>query len=164
MIHITSDSTTDLGELYERRGIEKLPLAVVLGSDTYEDGVTVHPSDIYDFVEKTKYCLKPRRARSKNTANSSPRFLNSDDDSIVHFTISSKLSVTYQNALAASKDFKTFTSSIRNRFPRAVVCSPLRVRSSRRGQIHRERNLRKVSRPRSRRRSVFLRGYDGLPV
>ena len=106
MIHITSDSTTDLGELYERRGIEKLPLAVVLGSDTYEDGVTIHPSDIYDFVEKNRILPKTAARSVEEHREFFASILRSDDDSIVHFTISSKLSVTYQNALAASKDFK----------------------------------------------------------
>lgn len=106
MIHITSDSTTDLGELYERRGIEKLPLAVVLGSDTYEDGVTIHPSDIYDFVEKNRILPKTAARSVEEHREFFASILESDDDSIVHFTISSKLSVTYQNALAASKDFK----------------------------------------------------------
>lgn len=106
MIHITSDSTTDLGELYERRGIEKLPLAVVLGSETYEDGVTIHPSDIYDFVEKNKILPKTAARSVEEHREFFASILKSDDDSIVHFTISSKLSVTYQNALTASKDFK----------------------------------------------------------
>ena len=146
MIHITSDSTTDLGELYERRGIEKLPLAVVLGSDTYEDGVTIHPSDIYDFVEKNKILPKTAARSVEEHREFFASILNSDDDSIV----------------------QRLQKRLRRRFAIAFLgrrsAHPLRVRSSRRGQIHRERNLRKVSRPRSRRRSVFLRGYDGLPV
>ena len=106
MIHITSDSTTDLGDLYEKRGIKTLPLAVVLGSETYEDGVTVHPSDIYDFVAKNKILPKTAARSVEENREFFASILKSDEDSIVHFTISSKLSVTYQNALAASKDFK----------------------------------------------------------
>lgn len=106
MIHITSDSTTDLGELYEKRGIKTLPLAVVLGSETYEDGVTVHPFDIYNFVEKNKILPKTAARSVEEHREFFASILKSDDDSIVHFTISSKLSVTYQNALDASKDFK----------------------------------------------------------
>lgn len=106
MIHITSDSTTDLGELYEKRGIKTLPLAVVLGSETYEDGVTVHPFDIYNFVEKNRILPKTAARSVEEHREFFASILNSDDDSIVHFTISSKLSVTYQNALDASKDFK----------------------------------------------------------
>ena len=106
MIHITSDSTTDLGELYEKRGIKTLPLAVVLGKDTYEDGVTVHPSDIYDFVAKNKVLPKTAARSVEENREFFASILKSDEDSIVHFTISSKLSVTYQNAVAAAKEFK----------------------------------------------------------
>ena len=106
MIHITSDSTTDLGELYEKRGIKTLPLAVVLGKDTYEDGVTVHPNDIYDFVAKNKVLPKTAARSVEEHREFFASILKSDEDSIVHFTISSKLSVTYQNAVAAAKEFK----------------------------------------------------------
>lgn len=123
MIHITSDSTTDLGELYEKRGIKTLPLAVVLGKDTYEDGVTVHPNDIYDFVAKNKVLPKTAARSVEEHREFFASILKSDEDSIVHFTISSKLSVTYQNAVAAAKEFKTCTLSIRTRSPRAADCS-----------------------------------------
>lgn len=106
MIYITSDSTTDLGDLVEKRGVKVIPLAVVLGSDTFDDGVNVHPSDIYDFVAKTGVLPKTAARSAEEHREFFSSIIKSDDDAIVHFTISSNLSVTYGNACQAAKDFK----------------------------------------------------------
>lgn len=52
MIIISSDSTSDLNELFKTRNIPTLPLAVILGDKSYEDGITVTPDDIYAFVKE----------------------------------------------------------------------------------------------------------------
>lgn len=49
MILISSDSTADLNNLFAERGVAVLPLTVVLGGESYDDGVTVMPEDIYKF-------------------------------------------------------------------------------------------------------------------
>lgn len=53
-IVITSDSTCDLGEkLISERGIGIQPLTVILGSDSYKDGIDIVPEDIFRYFEKT---------------------------------------------------------------------------------------------------------------
>lgn len=53
MIRITADSTCDLGEHIVKRNIGVMPLSVILGENTFRDGVDIVPQDIFDFVEKT---------------------------------------------------------------------------------------------------------------
>ena len=49
-IKITGDSTIDLSkELIEKYDITLQPLYVNLGGDSYKDGVTITPDDIYAF-------------------------------------------------------------------------------------------------------------------
>ena len=51
---ITADSTCDLPqEIIEQREIVITPLTILLGEKSYLDSLEVHPSDIYEFVEKT---------------------------------------------------------------------------------------------------------------
>ena len=57
-ICITSDSTCDLGEQLEKWGVEVIPLNVVLDTETYLDGVNIHPTEIFAFVERTKQLPK----------------------------------------------------------------------------------------------------------
>lgn len=105
MVKIASDSTVDLGKDYQTRGVHVLPLSVFLGDKSYYDGVTVNPDDIYKFVEKTG-TLPKTAARSEAEAHEFFEEITRDGSSVVMFTISSKLSVTYENMVAAAKDFK----------------------------------------------------------
>ena len=58
-VKITSDSTCDLGELLvEKYGITIMPLNVILDTETYHDGVTIQPQDIFEFVAKTNMLPK----------------------------------------------------------------------------------------------------------
>lgn len=104
MIIISSDSTADLGDLFEKRNVPVLPLAVILGNNTYNDGVTIKPDDIYEFVEKNGVLPKT----SAKSAEEHKDFFNSirsnPDDTIIHFTISSGCSVISTNAKCAARE------------------------------------------------------------
>ena len=53
-IIVTTDSTSDLPkEILEKNNIIVLPLTVMLGEDSFEDGVNVTPQDIFSYVDKT---------------------------------------------------------------------------------------------------------------
>ena len=53
-IIITSDSTCDLSpELIVANDIRIFPLRVILGSETYRDGIDITPQEIFAYVEKT---------------------------------------------------------------------------------------------------------------
>ncbi|MDR0426380.1 MAG: DegV family protein [Clostridiales bacterium] len=104
MVKIAADSTVDLGALTKDRDIHIIPLTVVLGDKTYYDGVTTGPNDILAHVEKTGV-LPKTAARSVEEFKEFFEGLTRDGSGVVCFTISSKLSVTYENAVAAAKAF-----------------------------------------------------------
>ena len=106
MIKITSDSTCDLSPAQIRENdISIMPLNVILGGTTYEDGIDIRPSDIFSYVEKTGELPKTAaRSIAEYEAFFEP-FVKAGD-TVIHFNISSKSSSSYDFALAASKQFE----------------------------------------------------------
>lgn len=105
-IIISSDSTCDLSrELIERYQIRILPLGVTLGDKVYRDGVDVTPDDIYAYHAKTGQLPK---TSAINMAENADFFANltQDGSAVIHFTISSSMSATYNNARVAAEDFE----------------------------------------------------------
>ena len=103
-ICITSDSTCDLGEQLEKWNVKVIPLNVVLDTETYHDGVDIHPSDIFAFVERTKQ-LPKTSARSVHDYEEFFAENLKDCDSLVHFSISDKSSVSHNVAKQAAEKF-----------------------------------------------------------
>lgn len=114
-ILITSDSTTDLSpELRERCGIQLMRLVVSLNDVDHTDGLDITPDDIYRNYEKNK--TLPKTA-APNLADCTEFFRKYVEQgySIVHFTISSDMSSTYQNSVIAAEDFdNVFVVDTRN--------------------------------------------------
>lgn len=105
-IIITSDSTTDLGDaLKERYCIQTLPLGVTLSGKTYTDGIDITPDFIYEHHKKTGELPKTTATNISDCADFFAR-LTKDGSSVIHFTISSDMSSTYNNARIAAEDFK----------------------------------------------------------
>ncbi|MBR4910828.1 MAG: DegV family protein [Clostridia bacterium] len=105
-IIITSDSTTDLSpELIERYGVKIMPMAITLGGKTYHDGVDLYPDDIYEYHRK--FGELPKTAAT-NVAEGADFFRQFVDEgySVVHFTISSDMSSTYNNTCIAANEFE----------------------------------------------------------
>ncbi len=103
-VMITSDSTTDLGEmLINRYGIKILPLGVVLGDKVYADGIDITPDDIYAYHDRTGQLAK---TTATNQAEHLQFFKQFTDEgyAVVHFTISSGFSSTYANACLAAEE------------------------------------------------------------
>ena len=103
-IRITSDSTCDLGKLAGERSIGIMPLKVNLDTETYLDGVTITPADIFEFVEKTKMLPK----------TSAPSLIDYEEffekeiegyDALIHFNLSTKSSVSHTVAKQAAEKF-----------------------------------------------------------
>lgn len=104
-IIITSDSTTDLSpELKERYGIKTIPMGIALGDKLYLDGVDINPDMIYEHHAKTGELPK---TNANNVGECAEFFENliSDGKTVIHFTISSEMSSTYNNACLAAADF-----------------------------------------------------------
>ncbi len=104
-IILTSDSTTDLSpELIERYGLKIAPLFVDLGGETLKDGVDVGPDDVFAYVQRTG---KLPKTAAVNIADYTDFFAQyaKDGNAVLHFTISSEMSSTYQNACLAASEF-----------------------------------------------------------
>ena len=105
-IIFSADSTIDLSpDLKEKYGVRIIPLCVTVGGTEYLDGITLQSDDIYGLVEKTG--VLPRTA-AVNETNFLEHFhaIRKGDTSktIIHFSISSELSCSFQNAVNASKE------------------------------------------------------------
>ena len=105
-ILISSDSTCDLSpELVERYQIRIQPMGVTLGEQHYRDGVDITPDMIYAHQEKTGELPK---TSAINVAEALEYFedLKKDGSAVIHFTISSSMSSTYNNACVAAQEFE----------------------------------------------------------
>lgn len=104
-VKITSDSTSDLGDLFAERGIAVTPLTVLLGDRSGRDGTEITPDDIYAYFAETKTTPKtsavsPEEYREFFAAQTA------DGSEVVHFTISSEMSACYANACSVAGEFK----------------------------------------------------------
>ena len=104
-IIITSDSTTDLSpELRERYGIKIMPLIVSLNDRDYYDGMDISPEMIYEnyAVNNT---LPKTAAPNLEDCDAFFRKYAEQGCSVIHFTISSDMSSSYQNSCVAAQDY-----------------------------------------------------------
>ena len=103
---ITSDSTTDLSpELREQYGIVIMPLVVSLNDTNHLDGVDITPEDIYQNYEQNKTLPKTAAVNPIDCEEFFRKYVE-QGYSIVHFTISSEMSSTYQNSVIAAEEFE----------------------------------------------------------
>ncbi len=101
---ITSDSTTDLSkELRERYNITIMPLKITLGDKTYTDGVDINPDDIYAHHDKTGELPKTAATNVGDCIDFFKPFSEAGK-TVIHFTISSEMSSTYNNACIAAEE------------------------------------------------------------
>ncbi len=102
---ILSDSTCDLSpELVEQHGIGIVPLIVMKGEEEFSDGVTIHPADIFAHVAAGG-ALCSTAARSVGMYQEVFEQYAKDYDGILHISIGSGFSSSYQNASLAAEDF-----------------------------------------------------------
>ena len=102
-VKITIDSTADVSkEFLESYDISCIPLIVNMGGEEYLDSETVTTDDIKSFVDTTGKLPKTAARSAEDFKSFFKQFLDEGYDEIVHFSISSELSVTCQNARSAS--------------------------------------------------------------
>lgn len=104
-VKITTDSASDLNELFKTREIGEFPLYVMLGENQYLDDVDVKPTQIFEFYEKTGE-LPKTAARSIEDFYEYFKSFTDRGDSVVHIAISSQISATYEYASAAAQRLK----------------------------------------------------------
>lgn len=101
---ITSDSTTDLSpELRERYNVAISPLGITLGDKVYTDGVDITPDDIYAHHAKTGELPKTAATNVGDCLEFFKKFKD-ENKTVIHFTISSDMSSTYNNACIAAEE------------------------------------------------------------
>lgn len=106
MVQIISDSTCDLSaELLDRYDIAILSLHVLLGTDEYLDGKNITPDELYSWSDAHKSTPKTSAAAVEEIKQFFRPFLDEGKE-IVCFSISSTMSVTYQNMCMAVRELK----------------------------------------------------------
>ena len=102
---ISTDSTCDLPQdLIDKHNIKIQPLHVNLDNNDYLDSVDIFPDDIYRIYDEKGILPKTSAPNIGEYLISFDKYLK-EGESIVHISLGSGLSSSYQNALAASKNF-----------------------------------------------------------
>lgn len=102
---ITRDSTSDLPlDIIEKYNIKTVPLGITLGDKNYRDGVDIDPDFIYKYHEEHGVLPKTSAANIAEMIDFFTPFVE-EGYAVIHFTLSSKMSSTYQNSLLAAEEF-----------------------------------------------------------
>lgn len=105
-IAISAESTIDLSkEQLQHYNISTIPFLVTLGDRSAPDG-DITPKEIFEFVEKTDTLPKTSAINSYQYGEYFKEILKSGYDAIIHVSLSSKISSSYQNAFIASQEFE----------------------------------------------------------
>ncbi|MCR5112769.1 MAG: DegV family protein [Acholeplasmatales bacterium] len=103
-VKIITDSTCDLGkDLAKEFDVEIVPLYVIFGDHSYEDGVEITTAEIYKKVEELGELPKTSAITTPILVDIFSKWYNEGYD-IVFTGISSKMSRTYQSAVLAAEE------------------------------------------------------------
>lgn len=104
-IAISAESTIDLTkELLEDNQIETVPFSILLGDELSYDG-EVTADELINFVAENNVLPKTSAVNEFQYTEHFEKLLK-DHDAVIHFSLSSKLSLACTNAINASKQFK----------------------------------------------------------
>ena len=104
-IKITADSTCDLSEeLLRQWNISLMPIHILMGDDTYLDGVTIHPADVFAHVDAGGQTPRSAAANPVEYIDFFEPFAK-EYDAVIHISVSAKLSSCYQNACLAAQEY-----------------------------------------------------------
>lgn len=104
-IKITADSTCDLSkELVEKLNIAIFPLTIIKNNEAYADGITITPDEIFAHVAAGGD-LCSTTAGSVGEYQELFEKYSKDYDGVVHISLGSGFSSSYQNACLAASDF-----------------------------------------------------------
>ena len=102
-ICISAESTIDLPrEVLDEYKIKTIAFNVILGDKSQEDGV-VTPEDIFEYVDKTGVLPKTSAVNEARYEEYFGKLLK-EYDAIIHFSLSSDLSSSYNNACIAAQE------------------------------------------------------------
>ena len=104
-IKILSDSTCDLPQdLLNQYNITLAPLTVVKNDQAFKDGVDIFPSDIFAHVAAGGALCSTSACSVGEYADLFEKY-SADYDAIIHISLGSGFSSSYQNACVAASDF-----------------------------------------------------------
>lgn len=101
-VKITTDSASDLNNLFAARDIGEFSLYVMLGDNQYLDDVDIQTPMIFDYYEKTGK-LPTTAARSIEDFYEYFKSFTDRGMAVVHIAISSEISSTYNYSLEAAE-------------------------------------------------------------
>ena len=88
-IKITADSTCDLSEeLLAQWDIALMPMHILMGEDSYLDGVTIHPADVFAYVNAGGKMPKSAAANLVEYTDFFEPFAK-ECDAVIHISVSS---------------------------------------------------------------------------
>lgn len=103
-IKITADSTCDLNEeMLEKFEVETIPLHIIYGDESFDDGVNIHPTDIMDRYKSDKELPKTSAVSTWEYTEKFKKYIDDGYD-IIHINIGSSISSSYQNCVAAANE------------------------------------------------------------
>ena len=98
-IKITADSTCDLSaELLQKWDITLMPMHILMGEDSYLDGVTIHPADVFTYANGGGKMPKSAAANLVEYAEFFGNYTG-DYDAVIHISVSSQNICTGQGYL-----------------------------------------------------------------
>lgn len=104
-VKVLTDSTSDLSyDLLKERGIEVVPLHIVLGDKSFPDDGRMKNSELFLYADKFNVLPKTAAVNEYQFIEAFKKYIDDDYD-IIFIGISSKLSATVQNAVTASREY-----------------------------------------------------------
>ena len=104
-IKITADSTCDLSEALLRQwNISLIPMHILMGEESYLDGVTIHPADVFAHAQNGGKMPKSAAPNLVEYTDFLAPFAR-DYDAVIHINVGSKFSSCFQNARLAAQEF-----------------------------------------------------------
>ena len=104
-IKVVVDSATDISmKDAEQMGIIMVPMTITIGSEEYQDGVSLLPKEFYEKLIESDNLPKTSQINSFTWKEVFEKYTANGDELVV-ITISSKLSGTYNSARMAAEEF-----------------------------------------------------------
>lgn len=103
---VLADSTVDLSpELFKKYNIERIPLNVNFGEESFKDGIDITPEQIYERVKNGSPLPSTSAIAPGVFKETLEKYINDGYD-VVYVGIGSKLSTTYQNFMLVASEFE----------------------------------------------------------
>lgn len=105
-IKITADSTCDLSaSLLEKYNISLMPLTVIKNNQAFADGISITPAEIFAHVAAGGDLCSTTAGSVGDYIDIFEKYADSYD-AVIHISLGSGFSSSYQNACLAANDFK----------------------------------------------------------